>query len=63
MNKFVNSSHIGAIMCLFDRTEDKTGTRTGNIYAAQKQDYWVRNIKTHHLSLLKGKHKTQLFSV
>ena len=39
MNKFVNSSHIGAIMCLFDRTEDKIGTRTGNIYAAQKQDY------------------------
>ena len=32
-------SHNRAIMCLFDRTEDRIWTTIGNFYAAQKQDY------------------------
>jgi len=38
-NKFAIRSQNGAIMCLFDRTEDRIWTWTGNFYAVQKQDY------------------------
>ena len=39
LNKFVIRSHNGAIMCLFERTEDNLNLNY-IFYAAQKQEYY-----------------------
>jgi len=51
LNKFVIRSHNGAIMCLFDRTEDSVNILTWTMISMQLTEAWLRKWGAVVLSL------------